>query len=151
MPNRHGFVKRNGRDDWPHDPDVFAEIEQEVDQHYRQGAGHLAAALLGKVTSQPAMAEKTERIRQEAAVALRAPQPRPLQVRLLCGLVLFVGTGYCAPRRGKQKTAQPHEQQAGLYPELAALGFFKGCSPALQSTVARIVALSHRHGTEGIR
>ena len=124
------------------DPDVFAEIEQEIDQHYRQGAGHLVAALLEKVTFQPAVTEKTERIRQEAAMALRAPQPRPLQVRLLCGLVLFVSTCYCAPRRGKQKTALPHEQQAGLYPELAALGFFKGCSPALQSTVARIVALS---------
>ena len=29
-----------------------------------------------------------------------------------------------------------------MYPELAALGFGKGCSPALQYTVARIVALS---------
>jgi hypothetical protein len=39
------------------------------------------SALLGKVTSQPAMAEQTERTRREAAVALRAPQPRPLQGR----------------------------------------------------------------------
>ena len=30
------------------DPDAFAEIEQEIDQHYRQGQGHLVAALLGK-------------------------------------------------------------------------------------------------------
>jgi hypothetical protein len=29
-----------------------------------------------------------------------------------------------------------------MYPELAALGFGKGCSPALQYTVARIVALN---------
>ena len=124
------------------DPDAFAEIEQEIDQHYRQGAGHLVAALLEKVTEQPAMAEQTERIRQQATVPLRAPQARPLRVRLLCGLVLFVSTWYCAPRRGKQGSARPPEQQAGLYPELAALGFGKGCSPALQYTVARIVALS---------
>jgi hypothetical protein len=124
------------------DPDAFAEIEQEIDQHYRQGAGHLVAAVLGKVTSRAAMHEQTEPIRREAAVALRAPQPRRLQVRLLCGLVLFVITGYCAPRRGKLGMSRPPEQQAGLYPELAALGFGKGCSPALQSTVARIVALS---------
>ena len=123
-------------------PDAFAEVEQEIDQHYRQGAGHLVAALLGRITSQPALAEQTERIRGEAAVALRAPQLRPLRVRLLCGLVLFLSTWYCAPRRGKQGTSQPQEQQAGLYPELAALGFGKGCSPALQYTVARIVALS---------
>ena len=124
------------------DPDAFAEIEQEIDHHYRQGAGHWVAALLGKVTSQPARAEQAERTRRETTVALRAPQPRPLQVRLLCGLVLFVSTWYCAPRGGKRGTSQPQEQQAGLYPELAALGFGKGCSPALQSTAARIVALS---------
>jgi hypothetical protein len=34
------------------------------------------------------------------------------------------------------------EQRAGLYPELAALGIGKGCSPALQYKVARLVALS---------
>ena len=124
------------------DPDAFAEIEQEVDQYYRQGAGHLVAALLGKVTEQPAMAGHVEEIRQEAAVALRAPQARPLQVRLLCGLVLFISTLYCAPLRGKQGVSPGRQRQAGLYPELAALGFLKGCSPALQYTVARIVALS---------
>jgi len=124
------------------DPDAFAEIEQEIDQHYRLGGGHLVAALLGKITLQPGMAEQTERIQREAAVRVRAPQARPLRVRLLCGLVLFVSTWYCAPRGGRRGTSPPHEQQAGLYPELAALGFGKGCSPALQSTVARIVALS---------
>jgi hypothetical protein len=125
-----------------HSLDAFADIEHEIDEHYRQGAGQLMAALLGKVMLQPVMAEKVEETRQASAVALRASQPRSLQLRLLCGLVLFVSTAYCAPRRNKRNNAQPHEQQAGLYPELAALGFFKGCSPALQSTVARIVALS---------
>ena len=124
------------------DPDAFAEIEQEIDQHYRQGGGHLVATLLGKVTAQPTMGEQTQRIRREAAGPLRAPQARPLRVRLLCGLVLFVSTWYCAPRRGRQGVSQGHAQEAGLYPELAALGFGKGCSPALQYTVARIVALS---------
>jgi hypothetical protein len=124
------------------DPDAFAEIEQGIDQHYRQGAGHLVAALLGQRTLQPVLAEQTQRIRGEATVASRAPQPRSLRLRLLCGLVLFVSTGYCAPRRGRKGVSPPQEQQAGLYPELAVLGFGKGCSPALQYTVARIVALS---------
>ncbi len=123
-------------------PDALAEMEREIDEHYRQGAGQLVAALLGQITAQPAMAEKVEEIREASVVALRAPQPRCLQLRLLCGLMLFVSTAYCAPRRNKGNKAQPHAQEAGLYPELAALGFFKGCSPALQSTVARIVALS---------
>jgi hypothetical protein len=123
-------------------PDAFADIEQEIDQHYRQGAGHLVAALLGNVTTQPAMAKQVEHIRQQAAISLRAPQSRPLQVRLLSGLVLFLSTGYCAPRCGRRGTSQSQQQQGGLYPELAALGFGKGCSPALQYTVARIVALN---------
>ena len=108
------------------EPDAFSEIEQEIDQHYRLGAGHLVAALLGRVTSQPTMVEHVEQIRREVAVALRAPQQRPLRVRLLCGLVLFISTWYCAPRRGKQGVRQSRQAHAGLYPELAALGFGKG-------------------------
>jgi hypothetical protein len=38
--------------------------------------------------------------------------------------------------------ASSTEQLVGLYPELAALGMGKGCSPALQYKVARLVALS---------
>ena len=121
-------------------PDAFAEIEQEIDWHFRQGAGQLTAALLAEVTVQPTMNEQFDQVRQQATQPLKSPEPRRLRVRLLCGLMLFITTGYCAPRRKKQNDSQ--ERQAGLYPELAALGFGKGCSPALQYTVARIVALS---------
>jgi len=124
-------------------PELLCEIEEEINQHFRLGAGHLTAALLGQVTCQPAMEEHVERVRGEATVDLKAPQQRPLCVRLLCGLVLFIRPCYCPPRRGKEDgRASREEEHAGLYPELAALGFGKGCSPALQYTVARIVALS---------
>ena len=122
------------------DPDRFADIEQQIDQHYRQGGGQLVASFLIQVTENPQMEENVQQVRQNAAIPLRASQPRTLQVRLLCGLVLWVTTAYCAPRR--TKATDPSEQLAGLYPELAALGFGKGCSPALQYKVARIVALS---------
>jgi len=124
------------------EPDTFSEIEQEIDQHYRLGAGNLAAALLQQATSRSSMAEHVERIRQEAALESKSPQPRPLRVRLLCGLVLFVSTSYCAPDGRKLRARQLLGAHAGLYPELAAFGFGKGCSPALQYKVARIVALS---------
>ena len=122
------------------DPDRFADIEQQIDQHYRQGGGQLVASLLAKVTSSPQMDEHIQQVRQNAAIPLRAPQPRTLKIRLLCGLMLWVTTAYCAPRRTKD--ADPSEQLVGLYPELAALGIGKGCSPALQYKVARLVALS---------
>jgi hypothetical protein len=122
------------------DPDRFADIEQEIDQHYRQGGGQLVASLLAKVSEDPQIDEHVQQVRQDAAIPLRAPEPRSLKVRLLCGLMLWITTSYCAPRRGRD--VDPGEQLAGLYPELAAFGFGKGCSPALQYKVARIVALS---------
>ena len=93
-------------------PDALAEMEREIDEHYRHGAGQLVAGLLGQITTQPAMAEKVEEIQEASAVALRASQPRCLQLRLLCGLMLFVSTAYCAPRRNKGNKAQPHAQRS---------------------------------------
>jgi len=122
------------------DPDQLANIEQEIDEHYREGGGELLASLLAELTDDSTMDEHVEQVVEDAAVPLRGPQPRPLRVQLLCGLVLWVTTAYCAPRR--TAATDPTEQLAGLYPELAAFGFGKGCSPALQYKVARIVALS---------
>ena len=106
-------------------PDCFAETEQQIDQYYRLGAGKLVASLLAQVTSDQQMDEHVGRIRQDAATPLRAPEPRTIRIRLLCGLMLWVTTLYCAPRRGKR--VDPTEQLVGLYPELAALGMGKGC------------------------
>ena len=121
-------------------PDCLAFIEQQIDQHYRQGGGQLVASLLARVTEDPETVEQVRQVRQNATIPLRAPQPRTIKVRLLCGLMLWITTGYCAPRRRRDR--DPTEHLAGLYPELAAFGFGKGCSPALQYKVARIVALS---------
>jgi hypothetical protein len=51
---------------------------------------------------------------------------------------VWVSALYCAPRQGT--TRQP-QRRAGLYPELATFGFHDGQSAALQSRVARRVAL----------
>jgi len=124
-------------------PDAFVDIEQQIDQHYRRGAGQLVASLLAEVTNGPQMEEHIGHVRNHAATPLKAPERRTLKVRLLCGLILWITTAYCAPRRRPACAAKPRTEQAvGLYPELAALGFGKGCSPALQYKVARLVALS---------
>jgi len=71
---------------------------------------------------------------------LRAPQERTLQVRLLGGLVVWVTTPYCAPRRtGRQR--KRGREGSGLYPELAVLGIREGSTPALLSRVGRLTAL----------
>ncbi len=88
------------------------------------------------------MERHVRQVREEAAVGLRSPRSRSRQVRLLSGLELWVTTPYCPPKStGKQRGAAT-ERAAGLFPELAALGIANGSSPALQATVARIVALS---------
>ena len=63
------------------------------------------------------------------------PQKRPLTLRLLGGLVVYLATLYCGPvaRTGKGRG----REGAGLYPELAALGVIEGSSPALVSLVGR--------------
>ena len=76
---------------------------------------------------------------KEAPKPLRKPQTRPLTLRLLGGLVLYLSTWYCGPvaRTGKGRG----REGAGLYPELAALGIIEGSSPALVSLVGRQCAL----------
>ena len=118
------------------DCDRFADIEREIDEHFRQGGGRFVASLLVEVTQEEEVEGQVEQIRETAAVRLKSPKSRQLQVRLLCGVMLWITTLYCAPRR--TSCAQENtERLAGLYPELAALGFGKGCSPALQYKVAR--------------
>lgn len=60
-------------------------------------------------------------------------------VRLLGGLVLWIMTLYRGPKRRHGRGRG--REGAGLYPELAALGFSEGVSPALASRVARQTAL----------
>jgi aryl carrier-like protein len=69
---------------------------------------------------------------------------RPVQVRLLGGLVLFLSTLYCGPRFDpKNKSGNGRGQEgAGLYPELGVLGILKGVTPALVYEVGRLAASS---------
>lgn len=80
-----------------------------------------------------------KKVADQAARPLRPPESRPLTVRLLGGLVLRISTLYCGPRA---RTGNGRGREgAGLYPELAVLGFSEGSSPALASRVARMTAL----------
>ncbi|MFI5104897.1 MAG: hypothetical protein ACHP79_08245 [Terriglobales bacterium] len=75
----------------------------------------------------------------QAARPLRAAEARPLWVRLLGGLVVYLSTLYCG---SKLRTGRGRGSEgSGLYPELAVLGFSKGSSPALASRVGRLTAL----------
>jgi hypothetical protein len=70
---------------------------------------------------------------------LRGGESRPLRVRLLGGLLIYVMTIYCSPAR---RTGHGRGREgSGLYPELAVLGIQEGKSPALVRDVGRLTAL----------
>ena len=70
---------------------------------------------------------------------LRAAEKRPLRVRLLGGLVVFITTLYCGAKR---RTGEGRgSASTGLYPELSVLRFSEGVSPALADRIGRMAAL----------
>ena len=72
---------------------------------------------------------------------LRAGDARPLMVRLLGGLLLWVTTLYCGPAPWRRSGGRRGCEGSGVYPELAWLGILEGNSPALVREVARQTAL----------
>jgi hypothetical protein len=74
-----------------------------------------------------------------APAKLRSGEARPLLIRLLGGLMVYVTTLYCSPavRTGKRRG----REGAGLYPELGVLGIQEGKSPALVREIGRLTAL----------
>src|SRR5204863_4342571 len=98
----------------------------------RQSAGGGHAARTG-----PGSGKK--KVIEDAPQRLRSPEQRPLELRLLGGLVVWIRTAYCGPavRTGKRRRGEG----SGVYPELAVLGVHEGSSPALASEVGRLSAL----------
>lgn len=70
---------------------------------------------------------------------MRRGERRPLRVRLLGGLLLYVTTLYCSPARRTGKGRG--REGSGLYPELGVLRIQEGKSPALVRDVGRLTAL----------
>lgn len=126
------------------DPDSFRDLERDVDHQVRTGGGQFVAALLQEASETIAVAEHVGRIRQQAAVPLKAPRAGRSQFRLMCGMMLYVSTLYCPPKPACRKDSgrADEEQRSGLFPELAAFGIGIGCTPAMMETVARTVAMN---------
>jgi hypothetical protein len=121
------------------DPDQMVELEREIHAAFSRGADLVVVGLMALVTKQPRFVEACEQTRRDAAVPLSRGRPRQIQVRLLGGLIMWVTSLYCAPRKGWFNRTK--ERTAGMYVELAQFGCGKGCTPGLQSHVARQAAL----------
>ena len=121
------------------DPGQLELLEHEVHAAFARGADLLLAGLIAVVMKQPEFAAASEQTRSGYLQPLARGRERTICVRLLGGLVMWVASLYCAPR--KRLFREPADKAPGLYVELAQFGFGKGVTPGLQSRVARQAAL----------
>ncbi len=127
---------------WKHrlmsSPAELEQLERDVHAAFSRGADLVVAGLVAVVMKQPAFAVSSEQTRKGYAHPLTRGRERTIGVKLLGGLLIWVASVYCAPRKGSRITA---EEVSGLYIELAQFGCGKGITPGLESRVARQAAL----------
>lgn len=121
------------------DPGQLEELERDVHATFDRGADLLVAGLVAMVMKQADFQQAAKQTRKNYRFPLARGCNRPRRIRLLGGLVIWVASLYCAPRR--KWIGHVDENVPGLHIELAPFGFGKGCSPALESRVARQAAL----------
>lgn len=122
------------------EPGQLEPLEREVHAAFAQGADLLVAGLLAVVMQQTEFLAAAERTRRDHGYPLARGRTRQIRVRLLGGLLIWVSSLYCGPR--KSLFRRRVEEVPGLYVELAQFGFGKGVTPGLQSRVARQAAWS---------
>lgn len=121
-------------------PGSLEELERDVHENFARGADLVTAGLVSMVMQRKEFIQDADATRRNFAFGLRKGREREIRVRLLGGLVIWICSLYCAPRRSL--TGKAREDAHGVYIELAQFGFAKGCSPALESLVARSAAWS---------
>ena len=121
------------------EPNQLEPLEREVHTAFARGADLLLAGLIAVVMKQSEFAAASEHTRSNYRQPLARGRERIIRVRLLGGLVMWVASLYCEPR--KRLDRRPGDEVSGLYVELAQFGFGKGITPGLESRVARQAAL----------
>lgn len=122
------------------EPDKLERLEHDVHAAFARGADLVLAGLIAIVMKQKAFEAACEEARRSFEQPLRRGRQRTIRVRLLGGLVMWITSLYCEPR--KRIFGRSEETVPGQYIELAQFGFGKGISPGLESRVARQAILS---------
>lgn len=121
------------------DPGQMGTLEREVQAAFARGADMLMVGLIAVLMKAPAFDRACQSTRRDFSYPLESGRERQMRVHLLGGLLIWVTSLYCAPR--KSWFRREKEKAPGAYVELAQFGFGKGCTPGLQSKVARQAAL----------
>lgn len=122
------------------DPAGLEKIEMNIHQAFARGADMLAAGLIATTMAAKQFDAAAERTRKRFSRPLHKGRERTIAIRLLGGMLVWATTMYCGPK--KKRFRKDDQPRVGLDITLAQFGFGKGVSPALQSRVARRVALS---------
>ncbi len=120
-------------------PSEFETLENQVQQAFTRGADMMVAGLLAITISGDHLDEAAEKTRKEFSRPLSKGRDRTIAVRLLGGMIVWATTLYCPPK--KTRFRKDEHPRVGLDVTLSQFGFGKGVSPALQTRVARKVAL----------
>jgi hypothetical protein len=120
-------------------PDELEAIEREVQNASLRGAGLLVAGLISVVLQSEELAQSSEATRRGFSHPLAKGRNRKLCMRLLGGVMMWVTSLYCEPKRRLFRDAD--KPVCGLHIELAQFGFGKKESPGVETRVARTSAL----------
>lgn len=123
------------------DPQNLEQLEQEVQQAFSRGAGLVVAGLISVVMQKREFAAAAEKTRQEYSIPLATGRDRKMSIQLLGGVIMWITSLYCEPRRSRGKAADDTQVVMGLHIEQIQFGIAKKVSPGLESAVARQSAL----------
>ena len=120
-------------------PEDLEAIERDVQQTFQRGGGLIVAGLVSVVMQAPEFAETAEQTRQAYATPLANGRNRTMSMNLLGGVVMWITSLYCEPRRGAFR--RDDDGVSGLHIEQVQFGFGKKVSPGLETQVSRQAAL----------
>jgi hypothetical protein len=120
-------------------PEQLDTIEHDVRDAYQRGAGLMIAGLVSVVLQTESLMKAAEKTRSGFINALAKGRNRKISVRLLGGVMMWVTSLYCEPKRGLFRKA--NDQAVGLNIELAQFGFGKKESPGMETRIARQTAI----------
>lgn len=120
-------------------PEQLGQLEKSVHDAFARGADMIVAGLISATLIEPSFEQANESIRTGYSRPLQKGRETTVAIRLLGGMLFWATTLYCGPKR--KMFRKDESPRVGLNVSLAQLGFGKGVSPALESRVARLVAL----------
>lgn len=120
-------------------PESMEELEKTVHVEFARGADLVFAGVMAVVLKDEGFEKAAEQTRKQHPHGLDRGRNRQVQIKLLGGLIVWITSLYCLPRRSLFRKLE--KGTPGMYTELVQFGIADGVSPGLQSRVARKVAL----------